>query len=199
MIDSIKEYWYMWLVLAVLVAVLVLVIRRASKTAKKRSEIMKQQRENMERFKYLNDKYKNLDKELAEAADAKELAEGVTTVLQYRLEKSQNPDEEFKNAEQWKREVYALYYFDEDCQTSLSFFFKNNGEPLPSVAVKGLKSIGVDKIYPTVAQMYSMYDENNESVSLDKSKVEELDKKFTEIFDREAYFELIRKYIIHNM
>ncbi len=199
MIDSIKEFWYMWLVLAVLLVVLVIVIRKASKAAKKRNEIMKKQRENMERFKFVTEKYKELDKELAENADAKELAEGVAMVLQYRLEKSGNPDAEYANAEQWKREVYALYFFDEDCQTSLSFFFKNNGEPLPSVAVKGLKSIGADKIYSTVAQMYSMYDDKNESVSLDKAKVEELDKKFSDIYDREAYFELVRKYIIDNL
>lgn len=199
MIESIKEYWYLWLILVALVGVLIFVMNKASKAAKKRSEMMKQQRENMERFRAIYYKYKNLDKDLAESADARELAEGVTTVLQYSLEKSQNPDYEYKNAAQWKREVYALFYFDEDCQESLSFFFKNNSEPLPSVAVNGLKSIGADKIYSIVAQMYAMYDDNNESVSLDKEKVADLDEKFTGIFDREEYFELVRNYILNNI
>ena len=199
MIDSIREYWYMWLVLLVLIIVLIFVMIKASKAVKKRNEIMKQQREDMERFKFLNDKYVNLTKEIAETADAKELAEGVTAVLHKQLEKSGNPDEEYKNARQWKREVYALFYFDEDCETSLSFFFKNNAEPLPSVLMQGLKSIGADKIYSLCAQMYAMYDDKNESVSLDNEKVKELDKKFSEVFDRTNYFELIRKYIINNL
>ena len=199
MIESIKDYWYMWLILIALIAVLVLVMRKASKAVSKRNAIMKQQREDMERFKFLNDKYTNLTKELAESADAKELAEGVAAVLHKQLEKSGNPDEEYKNAEPWKREVDALFYFDEDCETSLSFFFNNNAEPLPSVVMQGLKSIGADKSSSLCAQMYAIYDDKNESVSLDKEIANGLDKKFSEVYDRENYFELVRKYIINNL
>ena len=77
MIEALKDYWYLLLILVALVGLLIFVMAKASKAAKKRSEIMKQQRENMERFRYIYDKYKDMDKELAFAADAKELAEGV--------------------------------------------------------------------------------------------------------------------------
>ncbi len=199
MLESLKDFWYLWLVVLILVVVLIFVIIKVSKTVAKRNEANEKMRKEFERIKFLKDKYAVLDREKVLSADAKELAEGVTAVLQYKLEKSQTPDADFENEEKWRREVYALYYFDEDVTAnSLSFFFKNNGEPLPSVAVKGLKSIGADKIYVTVAQMYSMYDEKNESVSLDKAKVEELNKKFKAVYDRDAYFELIRKYITDN-
>lgn len=199
MIESITQYWYMWLVLVVLIVVLIVVMRKASKAMKKRSETMKKQEEFAKRFKTLVEKYSSLDLQTAEKSDAAELAEGVTAVLQYQLEKSGNPDEEYKNAQQWKREVYALYYFTEDCQQSLSYFFKNNGEPLPSAALSGLKAIGADKLYSTAAQMHSMYDENNESVSLDKNRAAELNKKFSDIYNPDKFFELIKKYIINNI
>ncbi|MBR5497597.1 MAG: hypothetical protein IKV76_06400 [Clostridia bacterium] len=199
MLESIKEYWYMWLILVALIVVLVIVMKKAAAAANKRNEIMKQQRENMEHFKAVYEKYKDTDKAFAEECDAAELAEGITTVLQYSLEKSDNPDAEFENAPEWKKNVYALFYFDEDCKTSLSFFFRNNGEPLPSVAVNALKTVGADKLYSTVAQMYSMYDENNENVSLDKNRVAELDEKFISIYNSDEFFALIKNYILDNI
>lgn len=199
MIESITRYWYLWLALAALVVALVIVMRKASAAMKKRNETMRQQAEFAERFKLLVEKYSALDETLADASDDAELAEGITAALQYKLEKSDNPDEEYKNADLWKREVYALYYFSEDCKQSLSYFFKNNGEPLPSVLREGLKSIGYDKIYSTVAQMYSMYDENNESVSLDKNRVAELDKKFMENYNESEFFNLVKKYVLNNI
>lgn len=198
MIESIIQFWYLWVVLAVLVIALVVVMIKASGVMKKRSERIEQQREFAERFKYLVNKYSQCDASVMESAEASELAEGVTAVLQYKLEKSDNPDDEYKNAEQWKREVYALYYFSEDCKESLSWFFKNNGEPLPSVLLEGLKSIGYDKIYSTVSQMYSMYDENNENVSLDNNRVAQLDEKFIKVFNSDEFFELVKRYIMNN-
>ena len=199
MIESITQFWYLWLALLVLVVVLIFVMRKASAAMKKRSERIEQQQETVKRFKFLVDKYSALDSAVVESAEASELAEGVTAVLQYKLEKSDYPDEDFNSADQWKRKVYALYYFCEDCRQSLSYFFKNNGEPLTSVLIEGLKSIGYDKIYPTVAQMYSMYDENNENVSLDKNRVAELDKEFSNIYNENELFNLIKNYILTNI
>ena len=198
MIESIKEFWYMWLILIVLVAVLLVVMKKASAAMKKRNSILAKHREEVERFKSLVDKYSSADGTLLLSADAAEVAEGITAVLQYKLEKSTDPDADYNNAPGWKREVYALYYFSEDCKQSLSYFFKNNGEPLVSVLVSAVKNIGYDKIYPTVSQMFSMYDENNESVSLDKTKVAELDEEFSNIFDTDEFFELVRKYAAEN-
>lgn len=200
MLESIKDFWYLWLIVLILIVIIIPVCIKVSRSVQKRSEANEKIKKEFERIKMLKEKYKVVDKDKAQTADAKELCGGIAAVLQYELEKSQIPDDDFANAEKWRREVYALYWFDEDVTAeSLSFFFRNNGGPLPSVAVNGLKSIGADKIYSTVAQMYSMYDDKNESVSLDKAKVEELDKKFSDIYDREAYFELVRKYIIDNL
>ena len=196
MIASIREFWYMWLILAALIAVAVWAGIKASKAVKKRGAIMRSQREELERYQFLFEKYSCLTREKAEIADAKELAEGVTAVLQKELEKSPDPDGTFKNAEKWRREVYALYYFDEDCKESLSYFFKRNEKPLPDEAVNGLESIGEAKLRSLSAAMWSMYDEQNENVSLDSVRAGELDKKFKEIYDQTEFFEKIKNYII---
>ncbi len=200
MLESMIEFWYLWLVAAVLVVVLIPVIIKTSKSVAKRNEANEKMQKEFERIKMLNEKYSELDREKVLSADAKELSEGVTAVLQYKLEKSQTPDADFLNEEKWKREVYALNYFDEDVTAdSLSFFFRHNGGPLPQEAVNGIDSIGYDKIKSVVGQMYAMCDDKNESVSVDKNRIAELDEKFRNLYDSEEFFAKIRLYILNSI
>lgn len=200
MLESLRDFWYLWLVVLILVVVLIFVIIKVSKTVAKRNESNEKMRKEFERIKLLKDKYAVLDSEKVLSADAKELAEGVTAVLQYKLEKSQAPDDDFSNEEKWKREVYALYYFDEDVTAdSLSFFFRHNGGPLPKEAVNGIDSIGYDKIKSVVAQMYAMCDDKNENVSFDKDRIAELDEKFRNVYDSEEFFAKIKLYILNSI
>lgn len=200
MLESITQFWYMWVVLAVLIVITAIVAKKAAKSMKKKNEILAKQKEALERYKMLVEKYSGLTKALAEEADADELAEGVTAVLQHQVENAENPDAEYDNAEQWRREVYALFYFDEDVTAdTLSFFFRNNGGPVPQQVVNGIASIGYDKIKSVVGQMYAMCDDKNEAVSFDKARIDELDEKFREVYDSKMFFELIKKYIIANL
>ena len=45
------------------------------------------------------------------------------------------------------------------------------------------------------AELYAMYDENNEDVSLDAAKIARLDGEFTETFDRERALRQTKAYI----
>lgn len=198
MLESITQFWYLWVVLLVLIIVTVVVGIKASKAVKRKNEIMAKHQEEIERYKMLVEKYRNLTAETAENAEAEDLAEGVTAVLQYELEKSENPDAEYENAEKWRREVYALFYFDEDVTAdSLSFFFRHNGGPLPKEAVNGIESIGYDKIKTVVGQMYAMCDDKNENVSFDKNRIAELDEKFRNLYDSNEFFEKVKLYILN--
>ena len=198
MLESLTQFWYMWLVLAVLIVITALVGMKASKAVKRKNEILQKQQEIIERYKMLVEKYSNLTLEIAENADAEELAEGVTSVLQYEIEKSENADEYYENAEKWRREVYALFYFNEDVSAeSLSFFFRNNGGPLPKEAVNGIESIGCEKIKSVVGQMFAMCDDKNENVSFDKERIAKLDEKFSSIYDKNEFFEKVKLYILN--
>ena len=198
MLESITQFWYLWVVLLVLIIVTVVVGTKASKAVKRKNEIMEKQHEQLRRYSEMIEKYKDLTREKAQNADAKELAEGVMFVLQHQVEKSENPDAEYENAEKWRREVYALFYFDEDVTAdSLSFFFRHNGGPLPKEAVNGIESIGYDKIQSVVGQMYAMCDDKNENVSFDKNRIAELDEKFSNLYDSNEFFEKIKLYILN--
>lgn len=200
MLESFRDYWYIWLIFAVLVVVLIIVASKASKAISKKNEILAKQHEQLKRYSELIEKYSAVDKSLAENADAKELCEGVMCALQHQVEKSGNPDAEYDSAEKWRREVYALFYFDEDTTAeSLSFFFRNNGGPLPKEAVNGIESIGYDKIKSVVGQMYAMCDDKNENVSFDKDRIAELDEKFRSLYNSDEFFGLIKNYIAENV
>ena len=200
MLESIIEFWYLWAIVAVLIIVLIPVFIRVSKSVKKRNEETEKLRKDFERIKNLKEKYAVITKDSAENADAKELCEGVTAVLQYKLEKSQTPDADFEAEEKWRREVFSLFWFDEDVTgNSLSYFFRHNGEPLPKEAVNGIESIGYDKIKSVVSQMYAMCDDKNENVSFDKNRIAELDEKFRNLYDRDEFFGLVKKYITDNI
>ena len=199
MLDSFRDYWYIWLIFAVLVVVLIVVASKASKAVSKKNEIIAKQHEQLKRYSELIEKYSSVDKALAENADARELAEGVMCALQHQVEKSGNPDAEYESAEKWRREVYALFYFDEDVTAeSLSFFFRNNGGPLPREAINALGSIGYAKVHNLALQMFAMCDDKNESVSFDKERIAELDEKFKECYNSDELFTLTKNYIIAN-
>lgn len=200
MLESFRDFWYIWLLFAVLVVVLIIVASKASKAISKKNDILAKQHEMLKRYSELIEKYTAVDKALAENSDARELAEGVMCVLQHQVEKSGNPDAEYESAEKWRREVYALFYFDEDVTAeSLSFFFRNNGGPLPREAINALESIGWEKIHNLALQMFAMCDDKNENVSFDKERIAELDEKFRNLYDSNEFFEKIKLYIVNSI
>ncbi len=200
MLESLRDFWYIWVVFFVLVAVLIFVVYKASKAIKRKNEILAKQHEVLKRYSEMIEKYTDITAEKAETADAKELCEGVMCVLQHQVEKSENPDAEYESAEKWRREAYALFYFDEDITAeSLSFFFRNNGGPLPKEAVNGIESIGYDKIKSVASQMYAMCDDKNENVSFDKNRIAELDEKFRSLYDSDELFRFVKNYIVENL
>ena len=200
MLESIIEFWYLWVVVVVLIIVLIPVLIRVSKSVKKRNAESEKLRKDFERIKILKEKYAVITKDSVQNADAKELCEGVTAVLQYKLEKSQTPDADFEAEEKWRREVFSLFWFNEDAtENSLSYFFRHNGEPLPKEAVNGIDSIGYDKIKSVVSQMYAMCDDKNENVSFDKNRIAELDEKFRNLYNSDEFFSFVKNYIAENL
>ena len=199
MLESLMQYWYMWVLLAVLIVIMFWAGGKASKAVRRKNEILRKQEEEIKRYKYLVDKYSGITASQAENETPGELAEGITAVLQKQLERAVHPEEEFNNAEEWRRTVYSLYYFLEDTKTSLSFFFKNNGEPVTGLAVNGIKEIDESAVYGNASRMYAMYDENNESVSIDNDRINEINSRFKEIFNKEKFLLSLKNYIISNL
>ena len=173
------EYWYLWLLLIVLCVITVFVLSKASAAAKKHNNERDALLREYDRKKALKEEFSFLTREKAESSDPETLFEGVSAVLQAKTEKAEDPEKVFGKFTETQKYIYTLYYFLEDTESdSLSFFFRNNGEPLTSLASKALCAVGENELSLIVEKEFSMYDENNEEVSVDKDEIENLDGEF---------------------
>lgn len=193
------EYWYLWPVLAVLIIVTAVVIVFAGRALSSHNEETKKLLAEIDRLKALKDKYKNLTPELIDNSDSKQLLEGITAVLQARIEKAENAEAEFERFNRSQKYLYTLNYFVEDVKEGLSFFFKNNGSELTELIVSALENVGADKIVDLVKSECSMYDENNEDVSIDYALIEEKDRLFSEAYSENELLESIKIYVKSNV
>lgn len=192
------EYWYLWLVFIALCIVTVMVLKKASEALSLHNSDRQAVLKELERLRALKDKYSVLTEEKIDSADALELLEGVTAVLQARVEKSENPTAVFNSFNDGQKNIYTLNYFVEDVRESLSFFFKNNGEPLISVAGKALNEIGCEELSELCRAEFSMFDEENEEVSLSEDGLIKTDRRFKEVYSEAETLEKIRAYIKKN-
>ncbi len=193
------QYWYLWLVFGALVIVTAVVIVFASRAVSSHNAETKRQLEELQRLKQLKDKYKNFYIETLENADKAELLEGVTAVLQARVEKAADAEAEFKKFTDPQKYIYTLYYFLEDYNAEgLSFFFKNNGDELRSIAADAFRAVGYDSAVPPVNSLWAMFDENNETVSIDNDEMLKTDSQFETTFDEDIFLTKIKKYVIAN-
>ena len=200
MIESMREYWYLYIVLVVMIGVLIFISIKAGKAVKRRRSSMEKQRAELERYRHMVETYRGLTPAQAEEADACELVEGVAAVLQYEIERSEKGlTAAFKEAEPWRQRVYAVWYFIEDTETGLSFFFRNNGRPVTALAVEMIRDAGQDKLYLAAKAMFPMYDEENDRVSLDKKTAAQLDETFPQVYDKRALCEGVKAYILENI
>lgn len=192
------EYWYLWVIFAVLVVVTVIVLKKVSASLSSQNSDRQALIKELQRLKELKDKYSDLTDEKIDSAEPSELLQGVTAVLQAKVEKSENPNAVFNSFNEAQKNIYTLNYFIEDVRESLSFFFKNNGEPLISVAHKALFEAGCEELSELCKAEFSMYDENNEEVSLSEEKLRETDNLFNVIYSEEELLKKIKAYIKEN-
>lgn len=119
------EYWYLWLIFAALVIITAVVIVFAGKAVSARNEQTKEIMAQLDRLKALKDKYTDLTVEKVENADPEELLEGVCTVLQVKIDKSDDPDAEFAAFNEDQKTIYVLHCFISEYNSELSSFFSD--------------------------------------------------------------------------
>ena len=192
------EYWYLWLIFIVLCAVTVFVLKKASAALQQHNQDTKQMYMQIERLKELKEKYKNADAEQIEKAPADELLAGMCAVLQSKIERAENANDCFCAFSVPQRAVYTLQFFLEDCTEGLSAFFKTNGEPLTGALPSALSQIGETALSVLANDMYAMFDENNEAVSLDAAALKSIDGEFADSFARERVLRQTKAYIKAN-
>ncbi len=189
--------WYFWLLLLAAVVGLVYAWRKVLVSSKARREKMKKEAAIWKRDYDLREKFSVLTEEKLRYTSDSELLHGVAMNIQIFLEKQADMTKSFKELPIEKQYIYTLEYFDEDAKNSLSLFFKNNGEPLISLASEALAVIGYDEIIDFVKELYPMYDPDS-LVSVDYIKIPLLDEKFKEIYNSYKLLSLAAEYIKKN-
>ncbi len=189
------EYWYLWAIFVVLCIVTAFVLKKASKALRLHNDDQKRMFDEIERLKTLKTQFQNADGETVRAADPGLLLAGAYAVLQAELERAENPNARFAAMCSARQYVYALSCFLEDTEENLTFFFKNNCEPILHLAVDALDAVGAENISEIVRREYAMFDENNETVSLDTERFSEFDAEFTESFDKPRLLKQVKQYI----
>ncbi len=193
------EYWYLWVILAVLCAVTAFVLKKASKAMRIHNDGQKKMFAEIERLKFLKAQYKNASAKTVAEANAEELLAGAYAVLQAELEREENPDMLFLSMPESCRYVYTLSCFTEDVETEgLTFFFQNNGAMLLRFAVGALEAVGQQAMAEPVRGEYAMFDENNEEVSLDSAQFAKFDADFQAVYNKNDLLESIKQYILEH-
>lgn len=190
------DNFYLWIILALAVVLLIFMCRKASKTSKehyRRQEELKQQLIHQAELKR---DFEQLTKEKIENTPDEKLLEGAAASIQFHLERHIDMEERFGELPLSCKYVYTLQYLIEDTKDGLYEFFKKNGEPLT-----GLVSQAADEVFQNkklteiIKQEYNMSDDNNEEVSVDADEISRLDKEFAEIIKVTDVSGLSAKYI----
>lgn len=188
---------YLWLILIIFIIVTAIVIKKALDASRKRRERLKKEAAIWKRDYELREKYRELTENKILNAPDDELLHGVAMNIQIKLENADSMEKAFEVLPTEKKYVYTLEYFDEDAKQSLSFFFKNNGEPLTGLSYKALEEIGLFDISQIVKELYPMYDPDSE-VSVDREIIGRKDVEFKEKYSSKTLLSEAAKYIIGN-
>lgn len=187
MFEYISAHPLVGLALVLLIILTVFVWFKAIQSGKKRSAERERIIADLEKEKALRNEFRHVDETtFAEGKDDYRLVTGMCANVQMSIEKKTDMTAAFNELSEVKRFIYALGYIFEDGKVSLSNFFRSNGEPLLSTANEAVKSIIGGEYAELFTKAFSMFDENNEEVSVIESEVEKFDSEYKSMFEKDG-------------
>lgn len=199
MLENMKEFWYLYVLLFVLIIVTVFMCNKAAAASARHQKDVNEIMEKAKRSKELRDAYKDLTNEIIQNAPAAPLFEGISLTLESKCQKTEDTKGFYSSLTDGQKKVYALYYLLSDAKESkLSAFFKSSSRPLTSDAADVAAEIFSADIYTVVKEMFDCYDEENETASVIPETVNRLDNEFAELTENIDLFALGGEYIKKN-
>ncbi len=181
--------------LAVLVLLTVFVIFKAAKASMKRSRENEKIINRLKEENRLRNEFSVLTDEIVEKAEPERLFRGVALNLQKRVADKEDMSSEFESLEDWQKYVYALLVFLEDSETKMSDFFRLNTQPLTGQALRGMNVIVGGRLSEIFSEEFNQFDEENEEISLDESRISVLDGEAAGLLSDNSAEKIIGKYI----
>ena len=191
------DYWYLWLIFAALVIITAVVIVFAGKAVSARNEQTKEIMAQLDRLKALKDKYTDLTVEKVENADPEELLEGVCTVLQVKIDKSDDPDAEFAAFNEDQKTIYVLHCFISEYNSELSSFFSDYTSDFSGHLV--VAAFLVPEYHPFISTEFGLYSNSACAPPFDKAQKEKTDAEFDKIYSKEKFLEAAKTFIKDNI
>lgn len=201
MIEYILQHPIAGIALILLAVLTVFVCFMALASGRKRSAERERVIAELEREKALRKEFKLVDETIfAKGKDDYRLVVGMCAHIQQKIENDEDMISSFNSLSEVKRFVYALGYVFEDSRNSLSDFFRANGEPLLSTANKAVSQVIGGRFAEVFTKAYSMFDDNNETVSVDDKTIESLDNEFKSIIAEKGneIYSLVADYVRQN-
>ncbi len=198
-IESIKHFWYLYLLLALLIILTVFVFKKAIGAASRHSKNFNESLAKAKRSKELRDAYSYLTEEIIASSPADTLFEGTALCLEYICQKNEDTNSFYDSMTQGEKDVYALYYLISDAsEGNLSAFFKSSYRPLTSDAVAAAEKILDGATYKVIKMMFDRYDENNEEMSVIPHEIDRLNGEFRDLTAGKNLFAVGGEYIKSN-
>ncbi len=202
-LSYLSGHWYLIPIFIVLIGLTVFMWIKAIVSGQKRKEERERIIAQLEKEKALRNQFRVIDEKMLSdpEIDNERLVFGFAANVQMSIEKLGNMNEEFLALNEVKQNVYALNYVFEDSKyTSLSDFFRANGEPLTSIAQRASADVIGGEFNEIFTAMFSMLDDNNEDVSFDSKQVELLDERYCELMkaNKENVIGTVADYVRNN-
>ena len=196
LLQSVREFWYLWLILALLVIVAIFIWRKANVVLKNHSDKFNKQLANAEREKRLLDRYSDSTNDIG-SDTPEDIIDGFAVVADAKIQKFTNPDAEFSTLPDRERLAYGMKFFFTDAEEKLSLFYRQNSHPLTDVVTDCLEesSSVAGKL---ARRMYNMTDDDNENVSFDRTLADKLDDEFNKNIDRNELKTIVAQYILQK-
>lgn len=197
-INYFTQYWFLFLILLVAVIALFFMFRKASAAVVKSKAEKEKLIKKLDHMKLIRETYSELTEEKILSDSGENLLEGVADNIQQRLEKAEDMNTSFENLKEEEKLVYAFHYFLEEAETSSSEFFKQFTKPLTPYAVKACGMLLEKNVAKAVENMYSCYDEDNETASVIPETIDKLDAEIKEKLDITLAKQKAAEYIKEN-
>lgn len=184
MIESIKHFWYLYLILFILIILTAFVCKKAFGAASRHSKEFNANLAKLKRDKELRDAYSELTEEIIASAPADTLFEGTALCMEAKCQKSEDTSAFYLSLSDYQKLIYAYFYLAGDAKKDkLSAFFAQSTKPLTSDALAAAEKMLSAQAYAIVKDMHDRYDDDNENASVIPEEIAELDEKFKELTD----------------
>ncbi len=171
-----RDYWPYALLLVAVAVGASFIFRKAAQAYKAHQKTFHAEEAQMRHLAELKKTYYPLTAAAIGAAPETELLEGTALSLQIPLQKSDDPEGAFARLPEAQQLIYVLDVFVSD--ETATTFFKESSTLLSSRLLPALDLIGLHDADETLSRLVTMFDENDETTSLDWNAVAAADAEF---------------------